>query len=114
VYNQQGALPIELVGRSCCIEGLGLLGIGIPDRGRRDMLGVPTHLRMAVTGARSPRVCVCAGLRTCQHGVSGEGCRSLRTHGAPLGGTSIGHEGGEVGSTWSHLGLQALLAVFLR
>ena len=28
------------------------------------MLGVPTHLRMAVTGARLPRVRICAGLRT--------------------------------------------------
>ncbi len=50
------------------------------------MLGVPTHLRMAVTGARVPRVRVSARLRTRQPGAPGERLRHRHTHGAPPGG----------------------------
>src|SRR5207247_3948163 len=56
-------------------RGAGLWDIEIPDRGHRGMLGVPTHLRMAVTGARWPRVRVCAGLRTRRPGALEERLR---------------------------------------
>ena len=68
------------------------------------MLGVPTDLKMAVTGARWPRVRVCAGLRIRQPGAPGERRRHRHTHGAPPGGASIGHEGEGDGSTGSHQG----------
>src|SRR6266436_2301332 len=71
-------------------RGAGLLGIGIPDRGHRGLLGVPTHLRMTVTGARVPRVRVFVGLHTRQPGAPGERRRHRHTHGAPPGGASIG------------------------
>jgi len=50
------------------------------------MLGVPIHLGMAVTGAQSPCVRVCAGLRTRHPGAPGERLRHRHTHGAPPGG----------------------------
>jgi hypothetical protein len=63
------------------------------------MLGVPTHPRRTVTGARSPRVHGCARLRTRPPGVAGEGSRHLQTHGVPPGGAPSGPEGEGGGST---------------
>src|SRR6266446_3461430 len=104
VSSQHGALPIELVGRSRCIEGPGLLGIGIIARGRRGILGVPTRSKLTVTEARLPRVRVCARLRTRQPGAPGERFRHRRTHGVPPGGASIGHARERSSSTSPHDG----------
>ncbi len=85
-------------------RGARLLGIGIPNRGHRGMLRVPTHLRMAVTGARVPRVRVSARLRTRQPGAPGERLRHRHTHGGPPGGAPTGHEGERSSSIWLHDG----------
>src|SRR5262244_1375328 len=102
-YSPPGALPIELVGRSRWIEGRGLLGFGIPDLGRRGILGVPTRSKLIGTGAKLPRVCVGARLHTHQPGALEERGGHRRTHGAPAGGPAIGHAG-ERSSTSPHEG----------
>src|SRR2546428_2447184 len=68
------------------------------------MLRVPTHIRMAVTGARVPRVRVSARLRTRQPGAPGERLRHRHTHGGPPGGAPTGHAGERSGSIGLHDG----------
>jgi len=59
--------------------------MGIIDRGRRGILGVPTRSKLTVTGARWPRVRVCARRRIHQPGAPGERFRHWHTYGAPPG-----------------------------
>jgi hypothetical protein len=103
-YSSPGALPIELVGQSRWIEGPGLLGFGIPDRGRRGILGVPTRSKLIGTGAKLPHVCAGARLHTHQPGAREERCGHRHTHVVPPGGASIGHAEERSSSTSPHEG----------